>query len=156
MRHYHPEHPNTWVIMRVCTHRGLVIVVLTRNEHCPPHVHVGTDQWDARFEFSFWRDGVRLWDVLPEKNMPTAALLEDLRQVLKQNANLKRARELWWDSRRTLCLSNQQWDTAAHEVVSPRSKRPGALDIQSGHYDVSTNTTFLKLANQTLPWEIQL
>lgn len=69
--------------MKVCVHHGLVIAVLTRNEHCPPHVHVGTEQWDARFEFSFWHHGVRLWDVLPAQNTPSAALLEGLRQVLK-------------------------------------------------------------------------
>lgn len=73
--------------MKVCEHRGLVVAVLTRNEHCPPHVHVGTDDWDARFEFSFWHDGVRLWDVLPAQNMPSVALLQELRQALKQAAN---------------------------------------------------------------------
>jgi hypothetical protein len=28
--------------MKVCTHHKLVIVVLTRNERCSLHVHVGT------------------------------------------------------------------------------------------------------------------
>ena len=37
--------------MKLCVYRDLVIAVLTRNEHCPPHVHVGTDKWDARFQF---------------------------------------------------------------------------------------------------------
>ena len=46
--------------MKVCSHKGLVIAVLTRNEHCPPHVHVGAARWDARFLFSFWHNGVRL------------------------------------------------------------------------------------------------
>lgn len=46
--------------MKVCSHKGLVIAVLTRNVHCPPHVHVGTTKWNARFLFSFWHDGVRL------------------------------------------------------------------------------------------------
>ena len=40
--------------MKVCSHKGLLIAVLTRNEHCPPHVHVGSANWDARFLFSFW------------------------------------------------------------------------------------------------------
>lgn len=142
--------------MRVCAHRGLVIAVLTRNEHCPPHVHVGTDQWDARFEFSFWHHGVRLWDVLPAKNMPSVALLEELRQVLKQAANLKRARKLWWRSRQTLCLDNQQWDPAVQEVVSPKANRPGALAIQSARFDGVRYRTVLTLAGQAQPLEIQL
>jgi len=142
--------------MKVCVHRGLVVAVLTRNEHCPPHVHVGTDKWDARFEFGFWHDGVRLWDVLPAQNMPSAAFLEELRQVLKQGANLKRARELWWESRQTLCLNHQRWDMAAQEAVSPRAKRPDARDIESAHFDAPRYRTVLKLAGQTLPLEIQL
>ena len=76
--------------MKVCTHMGLDIAVLTRNEHCPPHVHVGTDKWDARFQFSFWHNGVRLWDVTPAQNAPNATVLEDLRQVLKLPKHLRR------------------------------------------------------------------
>ena len=55
--------------MKVCIYNGLVIAILTRNEHCPPHVHVGPQEWDARFEFSFWHNGVRLWDVEPVQNL---------------------------------------------------------------------------------------
>jgi len=83
--------------MKVCTHKGLVIAVLTRNEHCPPHVHVGAAEWDARFLFSFWHNGVRLWDVIPVQNEPGVIVLEALRQTLKQPAHLRRARELWWN-----------------------------------------------------------
>ena len=142
--------------MKVCTHHGLVIAVLTRNEHCPPHVHVGTPEWDARFEFSFWHNGVRLRDVLPAQNTPSAALLEELRQVLQQSANLNRARERWWSSRQTLCLDNQQWNTVRQEVVSPKANRPGALTIQSGYFDAARHRTVLKLAGQAQPLEIQL
>lgn len=142
--------------MLVCVHRGLVIAVLTRNEHCPPHVHVGTDKWDARFKFSFWHNGIRLWDVLPANNAPSAPLLEELRQVMKQSANLQRAREHWWASRKTLCLDNQCWDVAVQEVVSPRAKRQGAVNISSGYFDASRYRTVLMLAGQTLPLEIQL
>ena len=85
--------------MKVCKHAGLTIAVLTRNEHCPPHVHVGTEKWDARFQFSFWHNGVRLWDVMPAQNEPSAAVLEGLRLALKQPAHLRRARDLWWSSR---------------------------------------------------------
>jgi len=62
----------------------LVLAVLTRNERCPPHAHVGSTDWEARFEFSFWHNGVRLWDVVPLKNKPSVAVLEGLRQALKE------------------------------------------------------------------------
>lgn len=142
--------------MKVCTHKGLVIAVLTRNEHCPPHVHVGTAKWDARFEFSFWHDGLRLWDVTPAENEPSAAVLEELRQVIKQPSHLRRARELWWRSRQTLCLENQQWDSVAGEVVSPKGRRSGARVIQSSHFDAQAYKTVLQLAGHSSPVEIEL
>jgi hypothetical protein len=142
--------------MKVCQHRGLVIAILIRDEHCPPHAHVGTSEWDARFKFSFWHNGVQLWDVVTTKKMPSTQLLEELRQVLMQGLNLKKARTHWWTSRNTVCLDNQQWDTAKQEVVSPKEKCPGALGIQSGSFDELRNRTVLKLAGKKLPLEIQL
>jgi hypothetical protein len=142
--------------MKVCAHRGLVIAILTRNEHCPPHVHVGTAQWEARFEFSFWHNSVSLWDVVPAKNTPTVTLLEELRQVIKQVPNLKQARALWWMSRQTLCLENQMWDLEQHEAVSPKVRRAQALPIQSAHFDTVLNKTVLILTGQKQPLEISL
>lgn len=142
--------------MKVCTYKGLDIAVLTRNEHCPPHVHVGTDKWDARFQFSFWHNSVRLWDVMPAQNEPNAAVLEELRQVLKLPVHLQRARELWWSSRKSVCLDNQQWDMVSEEVVSPKARRPAALDILSSRFDAQSYRTILQLAGQISPLEIAL
>lgn len=142
--------------MKICTHHGLVIAVLTRNEHCPPHVHVGTEKWDARFEFSFWHNGVRLWDVTPVQNEPNAAVLEALRQVLKAPANLQRAREVWWNTRQTLCLENQSWDWEAEAVVSPKEKRLQAKKILSARFDALAHKTVLQLAGEASPLEIEL
>lgn len=142
--------------MKVCTHRGLLIAVLTRNEHCPPHVHVGTGDWNARFEFSFWHNGVRLWDVMPIQESPSAGLLEEIRQAIRTAENLHRARKLWWQSRQTLCLDNLLWDTAAQAMVTPKGARPGTVQIVSGRFDGVRNMTVLHLANAPLPLEIQL
>lgn len=142
--------------MKVCHYRGMLVAVLTRNEHCPPHVHVGTDKWNARFLFSFWHDGVRLWDIVPLKDKPTAALLEEVRQVIKVPANLRRARVCWWESRRTLCLENQQWDTVAQEVVAPDYYRPAAVRIESSSFDSQRYRTVLCLSGNAGPLEIRL
>jgi hypothetical protein len=142
--------------MKVCTHKGLVIAVLTRNEHCPPHVHAGTDKWDARFEFSFWHNSVRLWDAVPAQNQPTAAVLEDLRLAIKTPAHLRRARELWWSSTQTVCLVNQLWDVDANEIVSAKDRRPGAKVIESARFNPQAYKTVLQLAGQTSPLEITL
>ncbi len=142
--------------MKVCSHKGVQVAVLTRNEHCPPHVHAGTPAWDARFEFSFWHNGVRLWDVSPAQNEPNAAVLEALRQVLKQSQVLHRARTLWWRSRGTLCLERQHWDAVAEEAVSPQSRRLGTVPIQSARFDPLANKTVLHLTGQPHPLEIEL
>ena len=142
--------------MRICKHKGITIAILRRNEHCPPHVHAGTDHWDARFLFSFWHNGVRLWDVTPAKNEPCKAVLEQLRQIIKRRDNLRRAREYWWNSRKTLCLENQRWDMNACEVTSPKHSHRNTREILSGHFDATAYKTRLHLAGDTEPLEIEL
>lgn len=142
--------------MKVCAYKGLLIAVLTRNEHCPPHVHVGSDKWEARFEFSFWHNGVRLYDVMPAQKQPTVEVLEELRQELKLPIHLRRAREIWWSSSQTVCLVNQLWDVDAGEVVSAKDRRPEAKVVESAHFDAHAYKTVLRLAGQTSLWEISL
>ena len=142
--------------MQVCRYKGLVLAVLTRNEHCPPHVHTGTADWDARFTFSFWHDGVRLWDVTPAQTEPQAALLEALRLTLRHPAHLRRAREIWWQTRQTVCLEHQQWDMAQDEVVNPKDRRPGAVAIASATFDAAAYKTVLRLAATPHLLEIEL
>ena len=102
--------------MKVCVYRGLLMAVLTRNEHCPPHVRLAN--WQARLEFSFWHGGVRLMDVVSVHRQPPLGVLEGLRQALKTQAHLRRARLCWWQSVQSVCLVNQVWDEQAREVVS--------------------------------------
>jgi hypothetical protein len=142
--------------MKVCTYKGLLIAVLTRNEHCPPHVHAGTDKWEARFEFSFWHNGVRLYDVVPVQNQPTAEVLEELRQELKLPIHLRRAREIWWSSSKTVCLVNQFWDVDAGEVVSAKDRSSKAKVVESAHFDAQAYKTVLRLAGQTSLLEVLL
>lgn len=142
--------------MKVCTYRGLLIAVLTRNEHCPPHVHVGSAQWEARFEFSFWHNGVRLWDVVPLHEQPNVAVLEGLRQTLKNPLHLRRARECWWHGMQTLCLINQVWDAQRQEVAAPQERRPDAQAIQSAVFDTQLYRTILQVKGASRPVEIEL
>lgn len=142
--------------MQVCKYRGLVLAVLTRNEHCPPHVHVGSPDWEARFKFSFWHNSVCLWDVVPQQKRPVVGVLENLRKSLMQPAHLRKARELWWTTRQTICLEHLQWDSVTHEVVSPKAECPGARAIRSAHFDARGYQTIMQLAGQSEPLEIQL
>lgn len=132
------------------------MAVLTRNEHCPPHVHVGSPQWEARFEFSFWHNGVRLLDVVPLQEKPNVALLEGLRQALKHPPHLRRARERWWHGVQALCLVNQVWDAQTQEVASPQERRPAAGVIQSAVFDAQRYRTILQVKGASRPVEIEL
>jgi hypothetical protein len=142
--------------MKVCTHRGLLMAVLTRNEHCPPHVHVGSSDWQARFEFSFWHDGARLMDVVPVHRQPTVAVLEGLRQALKTPVHLRRARICWWQAVQSVCLVNQLWDQDAGEVVAAQDQRPGARVIEAAAFDAPRYRTILQLKGASSPVEIEL
>lgn len=143
--------------MKICTYKGLLMAVLTRNEHCPPHVHVGSARWEARFEFSFSHNGVRLWDVVPVHKQPTVAVLEGLRQALKKPANLHHARACWWASVQSVCLVNQCWDGLAQQVVSPQAKAAqGRALIESASFDVQRYCTILQLKGASSPVEIEL
>lgn len=142
--------------MKVCIHDGLLVAVLTRNEHCPPHVHVGTADWEARFEFGFWHNDVSLLDVVPVKNQPSAAVLEALRQVIKTPQHLRRARECWWEVLGSTCLENQMWDAKEQEVVSPKAKRQGTRVIKAAVFDGRQYKTVLTLAGLDKPVEIKL
>jgi hypothetical protein len=78
--------------MKVCSYKGLSIVILLRAEHCPPHVHVNAGSWSARLQFSFWHNDIELWDVVPLSRRPPLAVLEGLCRSLEQPAHLRRAR----------------------------------------------------------------
>jgi hypothetical protein len=121
--------------MKICRYKGLDIVVMTRDEHCPPHVHVGTDKWRARFEFSSTDRHVHLLDVVPVKQLPAIKLLESLRLTLGQAANLRRARAVWWKSMQSTCLENQGWAAAGTLVYI----------TESATFDAALNRTTLKL-----------
>lgn len=142
--------------MKIFTHKSLLVAVLTRNEHCPPHVHVGSADWEARFEFSFWHDGVRLLDVVPAKNKPSVTILEGLRQELKKPQHLRRARTCWWQSFQAVCLINQRWNMQTKEVVQSQDNEPSALLIQTAVFDALRYQTTLQLKGSNNLTEIQL
>lgn len=144
-----------WFNVKITRYRNYTLVVLTRNEHCPPHVHVGDADWEARFKFSFWHGTVCLWDVVPVQSAPKAALLERLRQALMKPANLRKARQAWWQSRQTACLNNLLWQPGTQEVVSPRDARRGARKIVSAVFESAGDKTVLRLEDASVV-EIEL
>ncbi|MFJ7312207.1 DUF4160 domain-containing protein [Pseudomonas sp. NPDC098747] len=142
--------------MKVCSYKGLSIVIMLRDEHCPPHVHVSTDNWAARFLFSFWHNDVDLWDVVPLSRRPPPALLEGLCRSLEQPAHLRRARGIWWSGLQTVCLDNQVWDCESNEVPVMKSVSDTTYRIGSARYEPGEYKTLLTLRGALEGVEIEL
>ena len=66
---------------------GLHVELRTRDEHCPPHVHVenGEVQWEARLAFSFVSDVIRLVDVDPVGDAPGTGRLTRIKVAIVNN-----------------------------------------------------------------------
>ncbi|MHC8385362.1 DUF4160 domain-containing protein [Pseudomonas sp. LB3P14] len=142
--------------MKVCSYKGFSMVIMLRDEHCPPHAHVDAGTWSARFKFSFWHNGVELWDVVPHSRRPPLAVLEGLRQTLRQPAHLRRARDIWWSKLQTACLDHQLWDWQTSEVVVMKRITSTTYMIDSACYEPRENKTLLTLIGALEGVEIEL
>jgi hypothetical protein len=142
--------------MKLFSYKGLSVVIMLRDEHCPPHAHVDAGAWSARFKFSFWHNGVELWDVVPHSNRPPIAVLEGLRHVLRQPAHLRRARTIWWERLNTVCLDHQIWDWRTSEVLVVKRIASTTDMICSACYEPETNKTLLALFGASEGVEIKL
>ncbi|WP_246226451.1 DUF4160 domain-containing protein [Pseudomonas atagonensis] len=142
--------------MKVCSYKGLSIVIMLRDEHCPPHVHVNADSWSARLQFSFWHNDIELWDVVPLSRRPPLAVLEGLCRALEQPAHLRRARGIWGSGLQTVCLDNQLWDMQANEVLGMRLVTDTTYRVGSARYMPDEDRTLLTLTGSLEGVEIEL
>ncbi|HEL4182683.1 TPA: hypothetical protein ACXJTM_003747 [Stenotrophomonas maltophilia] len=142
--------------MKVSRFRGFDLALMTRDEHCPPHLHVKSPDWEARFKFSFWHNNVCLYDVQPVSAKPPSKVLENLRQHLREPLILQSARQKWWHVMNSICLDNLYWNFHLGEVVAPTKTNVGAVKIMSARYDGQRNITVLKLFGFVDDLEIEL
>jgi hypothetical protein len=95
-------------------------------DHCPPHVtfREQTGQWVVRIAFSFRDRSVDLMSIIPPRNRPSSAAINELAQAVLRNElaqavlrNLSECRRLWWmyqqgnplaQAEGPCCLNNQQ------------------------------------------------
>ena len=115
--------------MKLFRYKGLSMVIMLRDEHCPPHAHVDAGAWSARFKFCFWHNGVELWDVVPHSNRPPAAVLEGLRHALRQPAFASRPEDLVGKAANGLSRSSDMG------LADQRSRR-GEKDYQCDQHDL--------------------
>jgi hypothetical protein len=133
--------------MKVGQYKGRRIAVFTRDEHCPPHVHLDGGDWSARFEFSFWHNGVSLLDVIPDTAWVSSQVRNDVIAIVKERLFV--ARESWMEATKNTCLENQAWDEAKQYVVKPNLAGRTLVNIQAGTYDPAERLTVLHLADHT-------
>ncbi|WP_186205873.1 DUF4160 domain-containing protein [Burkholderia gladioli] len=133
--------------MKVADYNGRRIAVLTRDEHCPPHVHVDGGTWSARFEFAFWHNGVHFMDVYPANTTISSTELKAITKIIQRN--LRRARRFWWKMGQDICLTNKYWSHPAVRVVRPGPFATGLVRIAGGTYDGSRGLTTLQFDDST-------
>lgn len=115
---------------------GLHVELLLRDEHPPPHVHVENEAvpWEARLEFSFVSDAVRLMDVDPIEDAPSARTVDRVKAAIA--ANVQKCRKEWWNRVGGCCIENR-WvriGTDGHLTLLARREK-GAIQIKSASYD---------------------
>jgi hypothetical protein len=134
--------------MKVSEYNGLIVAVLLgEQEHCPPHVHVEHDGWDARFIFSFLHNDVELWAFDSSDKLPPKGRTEKLRQHIEIPGNLKKAREIWLKAhgagKLEICLNNKYWDPANLVEVDGSNAKKGMYQIQKAVFDSNNCLTTL-------------
>lgn len=124
--------------MEVGRLNGLRIEVLTRDEHCPPHVHVDGSHWHARFEFAYWHDDVTIYS-LDGKKLPSQRQIDEFCRAIERPAVLRKAREAFWNAVGSVCLNNQRWDFNENRVVNSKNG-PRLPKISQGTFHSCTET----------------
>jgi hypothetical protein len=106
------------------------------NEHCPPHVHVENQEvpWEARLAFSFVSDMIRLMDVDPIGDAPSARAIDRIKAAIVNN--LPRCRVEWWMKVGTCCLDNRWWVHMSRDgtVTALTRREAGAVQISRASY----------------------
>jgi hypothetical protein len=115
---------------------GLQAELRTRDEHCPPHLHVENEAvpWEARLAFSFVSDVVRLMDIDPIEDAPSARTIDRIKAAIAMN--LPRCRAEWWGKVGTCCLDNRWMKVSQNGMVTVLARREkGAIQIGTATYE---------------------
>lgn len=137
--------PRAKKIMKVAEYNGMRIAVLSRDEHCPPHVHVDGGDWAARYTFAFWHNGVRLWDAVPNTGR---VMRHDAGIVAAIKEALPAVRARWVDVMNDICLGNQVWVEKRRNIIPPaKALFDAGVTIYHGTYDRDQRHTVLQLAD---------
>ncbi len=135
--------------MSICTVRNVRVVVRTRDEHCPPHVHAEcTDGWDARFKFSYLNNDVDFWDIKPAHGARiSASLIQEVGDAIAQHVEQCRTR--FWEVLRTTCLVNKSAVVSGKDV-SLCDWHHTRKKVAEAAYCPESRTTKITFADRTM------
>jgi hypothetical protein len=125
---------------------GLHVELRTRDEHCPPHLHVENEEvpWEARLAFSFVSDVVRLMDIDPIEDAPGTRTIDRIKAAIA--ANLPKCRAEWWAKVGTCCLDNRWVRVSQDGTVTVLARREkGAIQIGTVTYEPQTGEMTLTM-----------
>lgn len=121
---------------------NIEVVVRTRDEHCPPHVHAdcSPEGWNARFKFDFVSNDVEFWDFQPTnpRKIPSRAKLDAVGEAIFENLMVIRRR--WWEVMGTVCLENRYVQITSDEFILVKRSRnaQGVFQVSHAGYDPET------------------
>ena len=121
---------------------GISIEVLTRDEHCPPHVHVmhQGEGWEIKVHFSFAEHGQLTYRVesVAHGGMPSISRVNTVINLIARGR--RDCRIKWWECLATVCLRNQ-WlaGDAAGFVRLAAPNTPNASVVRTAAYEPATN-----------------
>ncbi len=137
--------------MAIVTIGNVDVVVMTRDEHCPPHVHAdcSPEGWSARYKFFYTSDDLEFWDFKPDnpKRAPSKSRLDEIGMAIFPH--LSKVRKRWWEVLGRVCLDNQYVIQTADgiEVIYDKRRRKGVPQVQSATYDPLMRLVTLNLTN---------
>jgi hypothetical protein len=129
---------------------GLYVELRTRDEHCPPHVHVENEEvpWEARLAFSFIDNVVRLLDVDPIEDAPSTRTIDRIKAAIV--SGLPKCRAEWWTRVGTCCVDNR-WTQVSRggPVIVLVRREAGAVQIGRANYDAQADQVTLIMKDGT-------
>ena len=129
---------------------GLYVELRTRDEHCPPHVHVENEEvpWEARLAFSFIDNVVRLMDVDPIEDAPSTRTIDRIKAAIA--SGLPKCRAEWWARVGTCCVDNRWTQVSRDGTVTVLVRREaGAVQIGRANYDPQADQVTLIMKDGT-------
>ncbi|MBF0306116.1 MAG: hypothetical protein HQL41_10770 [Alphaproteobacteria bacterium] len=120
-------------------------VLRSRDEHCPPHVHVGHkgEGWEAKIRFSYVDDSVSLMEVYPMRGRPSVATINAV--MAEVRADLAICRSAWSAVVGDLDLVNRWFDVPAQGKVALLARRTKeAKRVRSASYDAGRDIVTLR------------